>query len=109
MIVYLISAELNGNIVFKIGHTKRNINKRIKELKTGNASDFSIINTYESKWATKIESSLHKYYSIKKINGEWFNLDEKDINLFKSVCESINYNLDLLSEKNTYIIDKGGF
>jgi hypothetical protein len=43
MIVYLISAEISGSKLHKIGYTRRSIDKRIKEFKTGNASEFFVI------------------------------------------------------------------
>jgi hypothetical protein len=59
--VYLISAEISGS-KFKIGYTRRSIDKRIKEFKTGNASLRYRI--FKSKWCTKIESRLHKLFKI---------------------------------------------
>ena len=41
--VYLICAEIGGEKVHKIGYTRRTPEQRIKEFKTGNASDFYII------------------------------------------------------------------
>lgn len=109
MIVYLISSEINGNTLYKIGYTRRKIEKRIKEFKTGNASDFRVIDTYESIWSTKIEASLHHYFASKKVSGEWFDLTNDDIINFKKLCETTNNSLELLSKTNTYIIDRGGF
>ncbi len=37
--VYLICPEFEGRKLYKIGYTRRNIEKRIKEIKTGNGSD----------------------------------------------------------------------
>lgn len=108
MVVYLISAEFNGNTLYKIGHTRRKVETRVKEFKTGNASNFEIIERFESKWATKIESSLHRYFCTKKVNGEWFDLDYEDVSKFKSMCETTHNSLEVISKYNTYIIDKGG-
>ena len=52
---------------------------------------------------------LHKIYKSKKIEGEWFNLDEDDIKKFGTHCRSIHSNLKLISEQNTYFLDKGDF
>lgn len=104
--VYLISAEINNEKLYKIGYTKRDVSKRLKELKTGNPADFNIENQYYSKIGTKIESQLHIRYSHKKISGEWFNLNEEDISNFVENCEKIEENYKLL-ESNTYIIDRG--
>lgn len=104
--VYLIESEYNDTTLYKIGITKRPVEKRLKEFKTGNASNFKIIDTFRSKWGTKIESTLHRYYSNKRVSGEWFNLEIDDINDFISRCESIHNNMELLASNNTYIIEK---
>ena len=53
--VYLLYTE-DGK--YKIGYTRRKVLERIKELQTGNSNNFTVINTYESKWGTKIEAAL---------------------------------------------------
>lgn len=107
--VYLICSEINGNRLYKIGYTKRDIEKRIKEFKTGNASSFYLIDSFQSKWGTKIEARLHKLFKHKKVSGEWFNLDNNDISDFKKICNSLHNNLELISSNNTYYLDRGSF
>jgi hypothetical protein len=103
----LISSELNNNILYKIGITKREVKDRLKELKTGNAANLNIVNTFESKWATKIESNLHSYFERKRIEGskEWFNLEESDVKEFIERCQTIHNNMELISKHNTWYID----
>ena len=60
--VYLICAEIDNKKLYKIGYTKREPEQRIKEFKTGNASQFYIIETFQSNWGTKIEAQIHKYF-----------------------------------------------
>lgn len=107
--IYLISSEINGHKLHKIGYTRRTVEKRIKEFKTGNASDFEIVDSFYSKWGTKIESQLHKIFKTKKLSGEWFELNDEDIKLFKEHCEKIHNNLDLISSSNSYYQEKGDF
>jgi hypothetical protein len=104
--VYLILAEINGNKLYKIGYTKRSVEERIKEFKTGNASEFYLIDSFTSQWGTKIESNLHRRYISKKVSGEWFNLTEEDLVDFKKNCEILHNNFKVISENNTYILDK---
>jgi hypothetical protein len=106
MIIYLISSELNNNTLYKIGITKRNINKRLNELKTGNPATLSVIHTFESKYAPKIEKHFHKSKASSNVGGEWFQLSEQDIANFIPQCILLHDNLDLLSKYNTWIIDK---
>lgn len=106
--VYLILAEIEEKKLYKIGYTKRDVTKRVKELKTGNPAEFSIIETFNSKWGIKIEKSMHQRFKHKKINGEWFDLNEKEVREFKSKCELYHKNFEALS-KTTYFLEKGKF
>lgn len=106
--VYLVCAEIGEERLYKIGYTKRPIEKRIKELKTGNAAEFYIVDSFKSKWGTKIEALLHRNYKSKKVNGEWFLLNELDIKEFNSKCSEIHSNLELVSN-SLYYLEKGDF
>lgn len=107
MKIYLISSEINNDILYKIGITKRDVSKRLRELKTGNAATLSVVNVFESKWAFKIETNLHHRFRSKNISGskEWFKLTETDIKEFTDSCRLIHDNLEFLSLNNTWIID----
>ena len=107
--IYLICSEIEGKKLHKIGYTKRTIEKRIKEFKTGNASELYLVDSFQSRWGTKIEAQLHKHFKSKKVNGEWFDLDESDIPKFKKYCEMLHNNLEVISTQNTYYLDKGDF
>jgi len=107
--VYLVCAEINDKKLYKIGYTKREVEARVLELKTGNAADFHIVDFYSSKWGTKIEAVLHRKFSSKKINGEWFDLIDDDIKAFKESCENIHNNFENISLNNTYYHEKGKF
>lgn len=107
--IYLVCAEINGVRLHKIGYTKRSIEDRIKEFRTGNASDFYIIDSFRSKWGTKIESSLHRVFKNKKIKGEWFNLTDQDLLSFQERCQTLHDNFELITKNNTYYLDKGSF
>ena len=106
MKIYLISSEINNDILYKIGITKREVKKRIKELKTGNPATLNIINVFESKWASKIEANLHKRFYKNHINGEWFSLEPEIISNFNEICKEIHEIFELLNTSNTWWIDK---
>lgn len=106
--VYLISAETNGKKLFKIGYTKRKVEERIKEFKTGNSAIFSIVEVFNSKWGTKIEAHLHKYFRSNKIKGEWFDLTDDDLVKWFDQCKLSHENFELIERENTYYIDRGG-
>lgn len=107
--VYLICSEIEGKNLYKIGYTRREISKRIKEFKTGNASEFYLVDSFQSKWGTKIESQLHRFLRSKKISGEWFDLSKEDVISFRKSCQEIHNNLELISNTNTYYLDRGRF
>ena len=65
--IYLISSTMQGDKVYKIGFTKREITERIKEFKTGNSNEFIVESFFVSKWAKKIEKALHRHFLQYKI------------------------------------------
>jgi len=95
MFVYLIRLSDNSN--YKIGVTK-DIQKRIKQLQTGNAEEIYLIDKYESKNAYKIEKALHNFFSYNNKLNEWFELSIQDEIKFKELCIKIDNNLKYLEE-----------
>ena len=109
--VYLICSYIGDSKIYKIGHTKRNVEDRIKDFKTGNCSVIEIVDSFKSKWGTKIESLLHKKFKLqqKGISGEWFLLNDYDVSIFKAECEKIHNNFELITNENTYYLEKNKF
>lgn len=97
--IYLIKEKDNEN--YKIGYTSKNIEERIKELQTGNGNKLILVHTFETKFATVLEKTLHRRYKSKNLIGEWFELDEKDVNEFPVLCDLSERNFQLLSEMST--------
>lgn len=62
----------------KIGFTT-DIEKRIKSLQTASPTGVKVIYLVESEYAYKLEQALHKRYSSKNSNLEWFKLTPTDI------------------------------
>lgn len=62
----------------KIGFTT-DIEKRIKSLQTASPTGVKVIYLVESEYAYKLEQALHKRYSSKNSNLEWFKLTVEDI------------------------------
>lgn len=69
--IYIIS---DGEYI-KIGKAN-DVEKRIKELQTGNPKELKIIRTIECDeiFATRIECELHKILDKHKIRGEWYSI-----------------------------------
>lgn len=95
--VYLICANYNDEILYKIGYTRTDVNKRIKQLKTGNPYEFKIMGVFESKWGSKIEAVLHRKYKRNRIDGEWFRLDISDVENFNNDCRKVHDGLEVVS------------
>ena len=82
--VYLIESE-HG---FKIGKTV-NIKSRTRLFEVKLPFPIKLINYSWFDNYSKAERELHKKYSHKRREGEWFNLDAEDINYIKSQGENI--------------------
>lgn len=104
--IYLIECINEYDTYYKIGITKNSVKSRLKQLQTGNSSHLKIVYIYETKFGTKLETSLHNYFNHKKIKNEWFKLDIEDVVNFKKICENIENNFQLLLDNNNYYIEK---
>ena len=83
--VYLINM-INTDL-YKIGYTRRDITKRINEIKTGNPQKIEVIHLFESKYHAKIETWMHNLHASKRMEGEWFELSYDDVMSFKENCQ----------------------
>lgn len=96
MIVYVLKIESENK--YKIGYTKRKLEKRLKELQTGCPDVIEPVWYFESKYVTKLESYLHRQFKNKKIEGEWFILEDGDIDIIKKECLIFESRIDYLVE-----------
>ena len=73
--LYILVDERQG--AFKVGITRRTVEKRVKDLQTALASDIKVFLSVDSLNPEKIEELLHGFLSSKgkHINREWFKLD----------------------------------
>jgi len=106
--IYLISSRMNDEKVYKIGFTKREIEDRIKEFKTGNSNELLVESFFVSKWAKKIEKALHRHFQQYRLEGEWFKLEQKHLADFLRICQITHDNIELIDKYNSYVQDKGG-
>lgn len=85
--VYLIG-EINEGKRYKIGSTRaKDINKRLKQLQTGNSNPLFLESFYQTDKPFKLETMLHNHFKSSNIIGEWFELSEADIKSFTSICD----------------------
>lgn len=96
--VYLIGEIDNGN-KYKIGSTRaKDINKRLKQLQTGNSNQLFIKEYYETSKPFKLETMLHNRFKEYNVIGEWFELEKDDIESFKDTCDKLQTIIDSLKE-----------
>jgi hypothetical protein len=79
-VVYLMkSREL-----YKIGISIE-VDKRVKQLTSIIPFGVELIHVIPVNDYERLEQALHMYYQRKRVNGEWFELSEDDVNLIKSL------------------------
>lgn len=93
--VYLL--KLVGEDTYKIG-VSSDVNKRIKQLQTGNSNEIILVSKFKSEFPFKVESSLHRMYGYLNVNGEWYSLDDKQVESFQKNCEMFEKNFKTLSD-----------
>lgn len=98
------SVDSEGTVSYKIGYTKNDPKKRVKQLQTGNKYDIELVEKFWSEYSTRLEATLHHMYRHHRAeNGEWFDLPKEIVKDFISICERHEKNFKLLAESNTYL------
>lgn len=92
--VYLIYDE--NNDLYKIGVTRKNDNKRIKILQTGNPTELRILYIYECEYPFRLETMLHNKYKNNNVMNEWFALKDKEVIEFIKECDKLNDQINIL-------------
>ena len=104
--VYLIG-EIGKEGRYKIGSTKaKDVNKRLKQLQTGNSSELFIKESYETEHPFKLEKMLHNHFKSSNLMGEWFELSESDTEAFREVCEEKEKIISCLKDNPFYFKTK---
>ena len=100
--VYLIG-EIDNKGRYKIGSTKaKDVNKRLKQLQTGNSSELFIKEYYETEHPFKLEKMLHNHFKSSNLIGEWFELSESDTEAFRGICEEKEKIIEALKDNPFY-------
>ena len=88
---YLIYDKMSNR--YKIGRSN-NVEQRLRQLSDDNnrLMLFSFCNG-------NIECKLHKRFYLKKLNGEWFNLSDKDVMYIKERFNEQNKEIDFLKKQ----------
>jgi hypothetical protein len=77
--VYILQAKE----YFKIGKTK-DLDRRLTQISPQLPFEVELIHTIETKRMTELEQVLHAGLHHKRANGEWFKLEEDDLDWLKS-------------------------
>lgn len=72
--VYLLCNPSNDT--FKIGVTKNEIEKRIKQLETGNSEDIFMASYHYTQYPYRLEKMLHAHFATYHVNREWFKFTD---------------------------------
>ena len=84
--------------MFKIGVTKGDIQRRIKKLQTGNATELFLANYHESEYPYRIEKMLHSHFDSKRVLNEWFDLSHEDVVNFRNICKIMEERIKCLKD-----------
>jgi hypothetical protein len=100
----LVSIDMDGNELYKIGITKKEISKRISQLQTGNPNEIRLLCFYESVNYKKVEQFIHSRYSLNKTlaKNEWFHLSDSQILNFIKDCQEIEKTILFLIDNNPF-------
>ena len=94
----ILEVNEHGEEHHKIGISKNEPIKRLKQLQTGNPNRIDILKFYESKNYKRIEKWLHSRFITKKTlaENEWFNLSDEDVLNFNETCKKIDDTINML-------------
>ena len=99
----LLQLDFEGNESYKIGITKNDPNKRLKQLQTGNPNKISLHRKYESKNYLKVEQWLHRKYQGKtEAKNEWRILTDEQVFSFLNDCQEADDNIQFLLDNNSF-------
>ena len=89
---------------FKIGISTKNIDSRLRSLKTGNGSEITLVKSFDTIHHRKVEKWMHNKHHSKRLVGEWFALSDDDIIKFISDCQKAHDTFECLIENGNPFI-----
>lgn len=85
----------------KVGKSK-NIDARIGTLQVGNSDELKLVDYFETNNLSQVENAVHKYMEDNNIRGEWFELNDDELNnCFTFVKEYISKSNSTENDQNT--------
>ena len=98
--IYLARQE--GTSLYKIGITKNDPKLRILQLQTGNAAPVELVESFQTSHNFKMETALHAQFSLKRREGEWFELSQEEVDTFFDICSRKEEMMDFLKNNNHF-------
>jgi hypothetical protein len=99
----LVEVDQIGIEKYKIGITKNDPDKRVKQLQTGNADVISLVTKYESEVYHKIEQwMLRKYNDKTEAGNEWRSLSYEQVKSFVDDCKRAEETITFLMKENHF-------
>lgn len=95
--VYLIR-EISEKVKYKIGMTRGTVEKRLKQLQTGNPNELTLIDSYQTENPFYIEKMLHFKYNQKNVMNEWFDLTMDEVSSFQDDCKNFEDKIKTLKD-----------
>jgi hypothetical protein len=83
--VYLIHDP--GTDTYKIGISTDPV-RRVRQLTTAHSQGLRLLHQYPTRYAAKIERSLHQFHTDTRKLGEWFDLSPTSVREFLMRCRS---------------------
>jgi hypothetical protein len=99
--VYFIKHK--GLSAVKVGYSEnQNPRERIEASKTYSPYGVEVLGIIIKENARRIEQKIHKKYSNKRLNGEWFDITLEDVNNEIMIYQEV----DIFSKVNEYFSEK---
>lgn len=92
--VYLVKQKIPSNAVYKIGHCSLSKGRLAEYTKL--PYDIEYIGLWRTAERESIEKDLHNAYKNKRLNGEWFDLNEDDISKIKNYFKKLEIPNEIL-------------
>lgn len=88
--IYVIEDTKNNSC--KIGVSKNNVKNRLSSMQTSNPNKLKILYKKKIKHYIKLEEMMHMEFKEKRLSGEWFKLNNDDIEYVKNKANQIEVN-----------------
>lgn len=87
---YIYIIKVKGFHYYKIGKTIGLPETRMSKMQVGLPFDLELIDSWEKKNHSVIESHLHKKFSRKRIRGEWFVFSDEELKYVINYMNNLN-------------------